>query len=284
VASNEETPSGQETGRPILLAWAAPVFAAGVDQAVRENWLTAVVAIALAAGMAFVAVRPRVLPVGMAASLAGISRDVRWWLAPIGIASLAVIFSPFVEQRRIPFAWILESNRQLDRAPPDVRSRLGASLDPPQQASLVELNFFDQGTAIWIKELTGFIRLKKDFTWDRRPHNHEFSPTLDPDYWNVDKQRAALSMPPTQMPPIGGLAAEWKTEPSQWSWLGNRQWTCPITTGGVSIQHFEHGMVLGPLPMERGSPDVQAIAVFYDGMTWTSWPGAGLVPTCNPSP
>ncbi len=69
----------------------------------------------------------------------------------------------------------------------------------------------------------------------------------DSPFFNEDYVRKLLDILPDKRPPLGGVAVEWSKNPSRRSWIGGREWQFGVSNK-VSIQHFENGIVVGPLP------------------------------------
>lgn len=107
-----ETPTGAARA---LIAW----FAGGLAFQSVETWAAGATTSAVQYGIAAVIVAimdyklpsllSRVAP-GFTRSLNRVAGNAAWWLASILVVLLFVMLAPYVEQRRVPFIWLMTSS------------------------------------------------------------------------------------------------------------------------------------------------------------------------------
>jgi hypothetical protein len=158
-----------------------------------------------------------------------------------------------------------------------IAADLGDKLGPPQSNSgpaaltsgearrSAQIEFFDRGHVIWIRQKLTFYRLKKDGNkWDARPHSLEVT---DLKWWDANYVRRSLKLPNDKNPPDGGVAYEWSLDPPDWSWLGGQVWSCAMDGRKVIYQQFAKGMANGTFPVRYGENEGQ-IFVLYENGSW----------------
>jgi hypothetical protein len=196
----------------------------------------------------------------------------RWlWAGLVFIFLEVLIFSPFIEQHRIPFRSIAiepSFGGVFDEFGSELGSPTGiarpAAIRPREPSAVVA--FFDHGTAIWDRQRLAIYRLKSQSRWDVWPHTNE---AIDPKWFDSDAVRKALHLPDGVSVPWGGFASEWAADPEAWKWLGDFQWSCILDGDKTFFQDFENGHLLGPLPVRKGSNDGQIVILFSNG-AWES--------------
>lgn len=190
-----------------------------------------------------------------------LASDARAWAAVAMVSLLIIALSPYVEQWRIPFYWWFVEHGDFR---PIQSDQLGTPLGPANSTGAASIDFFEHGTVVWLKNATVFYRLRKDGTWEARPHINEVSGSK---WWDPNFLSQMLNMPPEKTP-HGGIAAEWAANPQDWNWLGGREWSCTILTG-IYLQKFQHGSAFGILPIKNNTPDGVLFALLENGK-WKS--------------
>jgi len=74
--------------------------------------------------------------------------------------------------------------------------------------------------------------------------------------------------PKDRLPPKGGVARSWKNDEGKWKWIGWRKWDCSVSNP-VHFQFFEHGIMLGPMPLAPSTNQGRFFAILLESGTWS---------------
>jgi hypothetical protein len=127
---------------------------------------------------------------------------------------------------------------------------------------------YERASVIWIP-LTIFV-LPRDQT---QPNNsvirhREGFYEVDQRFFNDEELKKMFNPPDGKLPPHGGLAALWQSNPEKWKWIGWRGWHCRFFDK-VYVQEFESGTVIGPLLVRPDRREGQVFIIPSSGR-WSS--------------
>jgi hypothetical protein len=88
----------------------------------------------------------------------------------------------------------------------------------------------------------------------------------DPKYYDDKWLSEHFKAPPGKRPPIGGIAYEMERDPENWKWIGWREWQLRSSRG--SVQYFQNGLIIGPMPYSTSLNDWRNIAIVYGTKEW----------------
>jgi hypothetical protein len=226
----------------------------------------------------------------MALTLSQIATDAKWWVLLTMIILLAIIATPFVEQRRWPrVPFISEPLFTGTRANvytlylplyDSIKQKLGNPVRPEATSDSVYEAAHERALVLWIKPFQRFYIL---------PSGHDFHAIIQSDnYYDLDLNlgndaylRTIIKTPENKLPPQWGVAKVWQTNPSVWEQiLGWRSWSCAIDRKDFRYQEFQNGIIIGPLRIGKGINDGQVIAILNDN-TWDARSLFHKSPSCE---
>jgi hypothetical protein len=129
---------------------------------------------------------------------------------------------------------------------------------------------YEHANVIWIKNLLTIFVLPRDQTQSNssviRHQEGHFS--TDARFFKDEEARKLFNTPEGKLPPHGGLASLWESDPERWKWVGWRVWHCRFSNK-IYVQEFENGTAIGPLLVR---PDQRLGQVFFipNGGRWIS--------------
>jgi hypothetical protein len=144
-------------------------------------------------------------------------------------------------------------------------AQLGKPLRNAERSGNVYQSAFDRAMIVWVQPLRTIFAL---------PYNPETKVQvyLDAD-WSYDLKlfdekylKSVFKVPLGKLPPNGGVARAWLSQPSSWEWIGWRTWQCTMLDY-VMYQEFENGKIMGAMRASPSTNDGQIYAVLNDG-TW----------------
>jgi hypothetical protein len=147
---------------------------------------------------------------------------------------------------------------------------------------------YEHANVIWIKSLLTIFVLPRDQTPANsltiRHQEGHFS--TDARFFNDDEAKKIFNPPDGKLPPHGGLASLWQSDPERWKWVGWRIWHCRFSSK-IYVQEFDNGTAIGPLlvsdDQRTGQVKDQRGQVFIipNGARWLSRMIPSEAPACE---
>lgn len=150
---------------------------------------------------------------------------------------------------------------------PKYSERLGSPLGEAD-SSYAYQGVHDHATVLWLNQQKAFFQLPNSplRKWVRLPDSDWADGRVYRDQ-DLIPQFRRFHLPEGRLPPYGGIAHRWLSDPENWEWIGWRNWDCYFQPNDTFAQTFQNGMMLGPFSLSPKNKATQVFVLFNDG-TW----------------
>lgn len=156
--------------------------------------------------------------------------------------------------------------------------RLGSALSSAELSDDTYQAVYEHAHIIWVKPLLTIFVLPRNP--ERKVVRQQDSHwTTDQDLFNDDKLKVMFGAPKDKLPPHGGVAYHWRSDPDSWKWIGWREWYCRFFNE-IYYQEFENGIVFGIFHISPTRDEGQIFVIFNDG-SWFSRMALAKAPKCR---
>jgi len=147
--------------------------------------------------------------------------------------------------------------------------QLGAPTSGPQLSESVYQGVYEHATVLWTKELLTLYVLPTDGAGKPWKLYHDSDIETDPKWWTDEFVAKELNLPNTCSPPSGGIASRWSRDRDEWKSIGCRRWQYAYSSKVVTFQHFQNGLLIGPLRISTVVEDGENFVLLAGGL-WYS--------------
>ncbi len=198
------------------------------------------------------------------------------WRGMLFLVLFALVLSPFIEQRRIPFSgWF----RNIPVSDFDsLQTELGSALGSPHgNIKKVDTGIYhgwhEHAVTVAVGSPTSIVCV---FPKESGVHpafcdtNPFWTPDLRyyPWYSQYDEKFLRSVFPQIardKYPPAGVVADKWQENSYVWSWIGGVEDDCANPQGPYYIRYSDNGVISGPIGYSPAHTEGQLIAIFTNG-------------------
>ena len=206
--------------------------------------------------------------------LSSIATSIRWWLGAVFFVLAFITLSPFIEQGRVPFANWTEQAKNFEDFASEHKNELGNPSSSIVPADSIYESWNENGRVVTISGLTSLIcaiptaqsanpaHCESLLGWPSAD-DKRFYPWEEPKddtYLRALFKDKGFPIPPNRFPPAGGIATLWLGDMNSWNWIGAVVKDCNASSGSY-YRSFEHGVIIGPVPINPGDKQWQMLAV-----------------------
>lgn len=194
---------------------------------------------------------------------------VDWIESPWLLAGLVGFFLGWLWDRAVQIIERIEARRAgvpkvfLSAFGPAHASGIGLPVEKPRKVTLAQWFEHELAAVLWIRDDGRIYQLRKGGGEKRVSLFQDHG--VDKKFHDPEQVRQMLNLQDGFNPPKGGIASAWLHEPEAWSWIGQHLSSIVLSHGVLTMQRFDNGLMVGPIPLRRGDPSKFTVWIVYDG-------------------